>query len=433
MVYIILILIICLVVGILIFYKMKSTNLYDTCAIFETHINNDISIVELLKLVAENHPNITAIKIKNNGVWKNVSYAEYYKKVKNFAQSTNYWLGSGVNGAIMGANSSGSYYAHLGLMLNGGYSVCIEPHASSSVFRSIIKNENVDVLIVENDKQLEKIEKFMDTDLSGVRLIIYYAPISESMISKFKIPVISMGNFMTEINKLDKKVKYDDIATITYDKHIGHAISHKNIMTSLKNMISTLKTKSSIKTLGHEQFISYKPLNTMATQIMDIYLSIACVGCVWFADRNANTTSMVDNLNEIKPTIFVGTLNAWSQIKDAKMNNKNIGLDKSRLNISLLSYIFPDDLALTMEIYKAWTQDEACGFVTLSAPNMSKKDSIGIPLMNVKFSKDNEILIKGDNLFVEYHNYAIQPVIKDGWFKTGQKGRLDRNGYVFIM
>ena len=67
--------------------------------------------------------------------------------------------------------------------------------------------------------------------------------------------------------------------------------------------------------------------------------------------------------------------------------------------------------------------------------------SIGFPMCNVDIKIDNpnengigEITAKGPNVMLGYYENeeATKKVLKDGWFHTGDLGRIDKDGYIFI-
>ena len=433
----------------------------DGCAIIENPKNKKATIIDLLKQASEKYPNAPALKIKEGKTWKDVSYGEYYKKVKRFAQSLKHWLGDNVNVGIMGFNSPGWVYSHLGTMYNGGISVGLYPSSTSESCSYIIKNTNIEMLVVEDAIQLEKLIGIND---SPIKLIIYYSPINESIIEQFQVPVISMGNFMTQTNKLSKMPSLNDISTIIYTSGTtsdpkGVMISHKNIMTALRKTIELFKTKSSINTLGHEHFISYLPLNHIAAQMLDIYLPIACLSTVWFADKDALKSTLTNTIKEVRPTIFAGVPRVWEKIHEGietKLSTigwkgnlsktfipqkiiYEMGMERCKLCITTgapVSDISRQYLSsIGCKLYDIYGMSETSGAISISGPNMSRIGSVGLPIMSVKIAKDGEILVKGDNLFAGYYEdpkETHKAFTKDKWFKTGDLGKLDVNGFLYV-
>ena len=71
----------------------------------------------------------------------------------------------------------------------------------------------------------------------------------------------------------------------------------------------------------------------------------------------------------------------------------------------------------------------------------SKDDSCGLPIPNVEYKIDNpnnegvgEIIVKGPNVMLGYYNdkEATDKVLKNGWFYTGDLGKIDENGYLYV-
>lgn len=419
------------------------------------------TILDFLKQASKDNPKKTALKIKTKNSWKSVSYLEYYDNVLNFAQSINYWLGPKVNVSILGFNSPGWFFAHMGCMLNGGISVGLYPTSTSKICEKIINDANVELLVVEDDEQLKK---FMDIDISGIKLIIYYSPISKKMVDKFSVPVISMGNFMTKrVTTTLKPPHLDDIATLIYTSGTtgnqkGTMITHKNIMSSVSQMLSLIDTKSGKNSICGERFISYLPLNHIAAQMMDIYIPLVTLSTVWFADKNALKSTLGDTIKDAKPTIFIGVPRVWEKIVEqieAGLENEGvggslvklvspwkiiekIGFNKCKLAITSTAPISENTIkyleAIGLPLYNTYGMSETTGPISVSVPNASAVGSVGVPIMKVKIAKDNEILVKGDNLFVGYYKNkkaTTESFTKDGWFKTGDLGKLDK-GFLYV-
>lgn len=70
-----------------------------------------------------------------------------------------------------------------------------------------------------------------------------------------------------------------------------------------------------------------------------------------------------------------------------------------------------------------------------------RNDSAGLPIPTVEYKIDNpnqegvgEIIVKGPNIMLGYYNMPeeTEKVLKDGWFHTGDLGKIDENGFLYI-
>lgn len=70
-----------------------------------------------------------------------------------------------------------------------------------------------------------------------------------------------------------------------------------------------------------------------------------------------------------------------------------------------------------------------------------RNDSAGLPIPNVEYKIENpneegvgEIIVKGPNVMLGYYNMPeeTEKVLKDGWFHTGDLGKIDENGFLYI-
>ena len=70
-----------------------------------------------------------------------------------------------------------------------------------------------------------------------------------------------------------------------------------------------------------------------------------------------------------------------------------------------------------------------------------RKDSVGLPIPGVEVKIENpdengigEIIARGENVMLGYYKEPEKTadVIKDGWFYTGDMGRIDKDGFVYI-
>ena len=106
-----------------------------------------------------------------------------------------------------------------------------------------------------------------------------------------------------------------------------------------------------------------------------------------------------------------------------------------------IGYFFSD---LGIPVYDCYGLTETTPAATMNGPLAHKPGSVGRPIEHVRVEIDNvfsqgeedgEIIIYGPNVMQGYHNKpeATQEVMTaDGGFRTGDRGRLDKDGYHFI-
>jgi long-chain acyl-CoA synthetase len=79
---------------------------------------------------------------------------------------------------------------------------------------------------------------------------------------------------------------------------------------------------------------------------------------------------------------------------------------------------------------------ESCGATTFNPWDRQKIGTVGQPLPGsvVRIDDDGEVLLHGEHLFTEYWNNpeASAEALADGWFRTGDVGSLDGDGYLTI-
>ncbi|NPA41863.1 MAG: AMP-binding protein [Aquificae bacterium] len=98
--------------------------------------------------------------------------------------------------------------------------------------------------------------------------------------------------------------------------------------------------------------------------------------------------------------------------------------------------IAQDFNTLGFTVIEGYGLTETSPIVTFNPPDRIKLGSVGIPIkgVQVRLSKEGEVLVKGPNVMKGYWNRPkeTEEVIKNGWLYTGDLGEMDEEGYLYI-
>ena len=92
---------------------------------------------------------------------------------------------------------------------------------------------------------------------------------------------------------------------------------------------------------------------------------------------------------------------------------------------------------LGIKVLQGYGTTEASPVISNHTMDERRPDSTGRPLPNVqvKISEQGEILVKGDNITPGYYNAPEETAkaFEDGWYKTGDLGYFDKDGFLHIQ
>ena len=103
--------------------------------------------------------------------------------------------------------------------------------------------------------------------------------------------------------------------------------------------------------------------------------------------------------------------------------------------------IVSDFRALKLNTLQGYGLTECSPLVAGNTDFFQKDDSAGLPIPKVEYKIDKpndegigEIIVKGPNVMLGYYEdeERTKQTIIDGWFHTGDLGKIDENGYLYI-
>ncbi|MBO6243702.1 MAG: AMP-binding protein, partial [Clostridia bacterium] len=103
--------------------------------------------------------------------------------------------------------------------------------------------------------------------------------------------------------------------------------------------------------------------------------------------------------------------------------------------------IVADFRALKLNTLQGYGLTECSPLVAGNTDFFQKDDAAGLPIPNVEYKIENpnnegvgEIIVKGPNVMIGYYEdeEKTKQAIVNGWFHTGDLGKIDENGYLYI-
>jgi len=92
--------------------------------------------------------------------------------------------------------------------------------------------------------------------------------------------------------------------------------------------------------------------------------------------------------------------------------------------------------AIGIRIHEGYGLTETSPVIAVNNPRAHKLGTVGRPLSNieVRIAQDSEILVRGPSVFRSYWNRPdeTEGAFEDGWFKTGDIGNLDEEGFLYV-
>lgn len=246
------------------------------------------------------------------------------------------------------------------------------------------------------------------------------------------------------------------------------ALSHKNLVSNLMDIASSLDINSS------DVFLSFLPLHHVFECTVGFLFSLYVGAETVFCD---GIRYIVDNLKEYKVSVMASVPAIYERIfkiirreiagnnnleeileneekyKDSSMEEKkkvfkNIH-DMLGGNIKLLisgaasldKEIEEKYRNLGLNLVQGYGLTETSPVIGIGTNKYHKVGSIGktVPSVEAKVVDCNkegigELIVKGPNIMLEYYqnDEATKKAIVDGWFYTGDLARIDEEGYIFI-
>nr|XP_040051627.1 long-chain-fatty-acid--CoA ligase ACSBG2-like isoform X2 [Gasterosteus aculeatus aculeatus]XP_040051628.1 long-chain-fatty-acid--CoA ligase ACSBG2-like isoform X2 [Gasterosteus aculeatus aculeatus] len=291
-----------------------------------------MTVHQLFLETVETHGDHPALVSKEGGQWVTLTWRQYYEQCRAAAKS---FLKLGLERyhgvGILGFNSPEWFISDVGCIFAGGLATGIYTTNSPEACQYVAANSEANVLVVENQKQLDKVLQVKD-HLPHLKAIVQY----KGELQQKEPFLYTWAEFMKlgeevpdeQLNAVIDSLRANECCTLIYTS--GTTGNSKGCMLSHDNLTWTVRTASSMLTLkpAEEVLVSYLPLSHVAAQLVDMWLCVSFAMTTYFADPDALKGSLVNTLKEARPTCFLGVPRVWEKMQDSM---KAIGAKASPL------------------------------------------------------------------------------------------------------
>ena len=421
--------------------------------------------------------------------WTPISSAEIYRSIVGISRVLESWgIGKGDRVAILSENRPEWTITDFAALALGAVTVPIYSTLTAGQTSYILNDAGVRVIAVSTKSQLEKVltiqrhtpvERIMVMDAVETAHAFHMSDLMRQVPAGLD-PESGDPDFDARL----WTVRPDDLATIIYTS--GTTGAPKGVMLTHGNMASNIA--SSMEGFGfgtkEEVSLSFLPLSHVTARHVDFALLYRGVVLAYCPD----IAHLARALAEVRPNIFIAVPRVYEKIRQ-QVVLRTTGFPKNAIYRWALSVgrahrnetmagIPPAAISLKMKIadrlvfskvragmggeaeefisggaplgreLAEWYADigipihegygltETSPVIAVNTPKVHKLGTVGKPLPNVevRIADDGEVLVRGPSIFKGYWNRPeeTREAFVDGWFKTGDIGEVDAEGYLSI-
>lgn len=439
------------------------------------------SLADLPARNAEKDPQRVAFSVKEQGAWRDVTAAQFNLEVRQVAKGLiAEGLEAGDRLAIMARTRYEWTVLDFAVWTAGGVPVPIYETSSAEQVEWIVKDSGTRFLVVETGSHAAVAEEAR-ANLSGLDKIW--------VIDNSDLDAIVESGSSVGDEDLESRIaaqQRDSIATIIYTSGTtgrpkGCELTHDNFLGLAENAIAKL---NDVLGKDHASTLLFLPL----AHVFARFIEVLAVASGRRMGHSADIANILDDFQDFRPTFILAVPRVFEKIYNkanetavaggkgkifAKASETAIAWSEGQdsgsvpLKVKVMHAVFDKLVYSTLRakmgnqveyavsggaplgtrlghffrgigvtILEGYGLTETTAPATVNVPEKVKIGTVGPPLpgVSIQIADDGEILIKGLNILRGYHDNeaATLEALQDGWFRTGDLGELDEDGYLKI-
>lgn len=414
--------------------------------------------------------------------WVPISSVELYRDVVAVARALESWgIAKGDRVAILSENRPEWTITDFAVLALGAVTVPIYSTQTAEQTSFILNDSGARVVAVSTQSQLEKMLT-IQAHTPVEHVLVMDAVETAHAVHMQGLMLHGPTSPDLEFDARVQATDPDDLATIIYTS--GTTGTPKGAMLTHGNMASNVACSMNAFGFGtkEEVSVSFLPLSHVTARHVDFALLYRGVTLAYCPD----IALLAQSLTEVRPDIFIGVPRVYEKIRQqvllktagfpanaiyrwalsvgqAHRANTLAGIKPSGRSWKLANRLvfskvragmggkaeefisggapLGKELAewyadIGIPIHEGYGLTETSPVIAVNTPGAHKIGTVGKPLANVevRIADDGEVLVRGPSVFKGYWNRPeeTQAAFVDGWFKTGDIGNLDSDGYLSI-
>jgi long-chain acyl-CoA synthetase len=434
-----------------------------------------------------------AVGAEHETAWKPIASAEAYGRVRALAARLAAWgVVKGDRVAIISENRWEWAVTDFAVLALGAVDVPLYTTLTAEQVGYMLRDSGAKVAVVSSWEHVETLREagplpalervvVMDGPTSQQRDAGPPASFAVESFAELLQGAQAMRARNAEFDARVRLVQPDDLATIIYTS--GTTGEPKGVMLTHGNLASNLCYSSREFTFSEQDIcISFLPLSHVTARHLDYVLMLEHVTLAHCPHFNQISVAM----KQVRPTVLVAVPRVYEKIRQA-VEGKSHGVKKRILNWALsvgkkhreetlagkqpggLRWKLANKLVFSkiraafggrvglfvsggaplgmdtagwfadvgIRILEGYGLTETSPLIALDTPLHHRIGTVGPVLPNVeaRFAPDGELEVRGPSVFHGYWNKpdeTAEAFTGDGWFRTGDIGRIDADGFLSI-
>lgn len=417
--------------------------------------NYDTTLVHLFFDRVGQSPDKSALLVKRDGEFHSLTWSEVAQDVRRHVIALCYvGLQPGERVIQLSENRYEWIVADLAIMTARAVHAPVHAPLSGPQAAFQIRDSGAKIVLVSTRQQAEKLAAAADRLPAGLQFFSHDA--IDLMIGERSVR--RLGEAAEQADELGcpnedgieqpalRDLRPDSLATILYTS--GTTGEPKGVCLTHRNLVSNaLATLEMFEQRAGDMRLSFLPLSHIFARTCDLYTWIASGAQLAIAESR---DTVVADAQAVRPTHISGVPYFYDKIQRglaeagaADSPGAVLNLLGGRLRMcasggaALPDHLYDFYQRQELPVYQGYGLTESSPVITVSSPGATKRGSAGraIPGVEILIAEDGEILTRGPHVMQGYWNdpAATRAMIdEDGWLATGDLGRLDEDGFLFI-